>query len=100
MPTAADLHAIADLRAAGNADLRDDGAMAADLNVVADLYTVVDLGAFTDHRIVHGATVDRGVGADLDIITDDHPADLDDLDHAARTRRITETIGRCGRRCG
>ncbi len=66
--------------------------MAADANVVANLDLIVDLGAFADHRVIHGAAIDRGVRADLDIVLDDDTANLDDLQHAAWTGGITETV--------
>ena len=45
-------------------------------HVVADLDEIVDLGALADHGVADGAAVDGRVGADLDIILDDDPADL------------------------
>ena len=42
-------------------------------------HKVVDLGAFADHRIAQRATINCRVGADLDIVLDDHPAELRDL---------------------
>ena len=44
------------------------------------------LSSFTpsaDHGVVEGAAVDRGVGADFDIVADDDAANLRDLDPAA-----------------
>src|SRR4051812_7715228 len=41
-------HEILEHRAAGNADLRDDDAVASHGHVVADLHEIVDLGAFAD----------------------------------------------------
>src|SRR3546814_13188334 len=85
-------HAIADPGGAGDPDARDNAAMAADAHVVADLDLVIDLGAFAYHRVIHGAAIDGRIGADLDIVLDDHPADLDDFQHARGTRRIAEAI--------
>ena len=53
-----------------------DYAIAADADVMGDLHEIVDLGALADDRIGHGAAIDGGVGADLDIVLDDDPADL------------------------
>jgi hypothetical protein len=43
-------------------------------DVVADLDEVIDLGAFTDHRVARRASVDTGSGADLHIVLNDHTA--------------------------
>ena len=44
-----------------------------------DLHEVVDLRAGLDARLPHRRPVDRGVGADLDVVFDDDAADLRDL---------------------
>ena len=56
--------------------LRHDDAMAPDRHVVADLDQIVDLGALADHGVADRAAVDGGAGADLDVVLDDDPADL------------------------
>ena len=90
---ATDHDAIADARAAGNADLRGDPAMPPYADIVPDLNEIIDLGTFADDGIVHGTPVDRRVRADLHMVLQDDAADLNDLDHAAaRTRRIAETV--------
>src|SRR6516164_9078067 len=58
------------------ADLRDDHAMPADVDVVSDLNEIVDLGAFPDDRVAGCTAVDRRVGADLDVILDNRSACL------------------------
>ena len=79
---------LADHKMIGNADLSgqrgevaivtlpdmptcNDQAMPANGNVVSDLHEVVDLGALADDGIAGGAAVDRGIGANLDLILDD-----------------------------
>ena len=57
-------------------DKAGDHAVAADAHVVRDLDQIVDLGVFADNRVGHGATVDGGIGADLDIVLDNDAADL------------------------
>jgi hypothetical protein len=61
------------------------------------------------HGVVERATVDAGVGADLDVVADAHRAELLDLLPAALGRREAEAVGpdhragcaRCrARRCG
>src|SRR5687768_16732876 len=89
---AADRHEIAEPRRSGDADLRDDHAMPADLDVVADLHLVIDLRPLADHRVAVSAAIDRGVRADLDVVLDDDAADLSDLRVAARPHRKPETI--------
>ena len=65
---------------------------ATDADVVADLHLIIDLGAFADDGVVHGAAIDGRIGADLDIVLDDDATDLHDLDHAARAWRITKAV--------
>ena len=53
--------------------------MPPDADIVANLHQVVDLGALADHGVAHGAAVDRGAGADFDVVLDDDAADLRNL---------------------
>src|SRR5918996_545040 len=76
---AADRYVAADVGAAGDADAARDRAVRADAHVVANLDLVVELDALLDHRVVERAAVDRGVGADLDVVADAHAPDLRDL---------------------
>jgi hypothetical protein len=48
----------------------------ADDDVVADLDEVVDFGAFADDGFAETGAVERGVGADLDVVVDHDAADL------------------------
>ena len=50
------------------------------LAVVGDLHQVVDLGAGADARGLEGAAIDRGAGADLDVVADLDVAQLRHLD--------------------
>src|SRR5436309_825739 len=81
---------VAYRNASGDTHLPGDQAMAPDDGVVADLHLIVDLGSLADHGIAVAAAVDGGVGADLDIVLDDHPPDLHDLGVAGGTRHKTE----------
>src|SRR6202021_1562905 len=54
-------------------------AMPADHDVVADLAEIIDLGGFADHGVADAAAIDRGAGADFDIVLDDHAAGLRNL---------------------
>ena len=58
-----------------------------DLHIVADLHQIIDLGALADHRVAQRAAVDRGAGADLDIVLNDDPAQLRNFDMAGRAKR-------------
>src|SRR5258708_13353444 len=71
--------AVADHRAAGDADLAADDAAAAEAHVVADMDEIIEHRAGTDHRIAGGAAVDRAIGAQLDVVLDD---DAPELQHA------------------
>ena len=77
---------------AGNAGLRDDDAMAADDDIMADLNQIVDLGAFADNGVAIGAAIDGGAGADLDIVLQNHAADLRHFEMSARAHGEAEAI--------
>jgi hypothetical protein len=70
---------VADARRPGNPHLGHDQAQLPDLHVVRHLHEVVDLGAGADHGVIDAATIDGGVGADLDVVVDDATADVRDL---------------------
>ena len=48
--------------------------------------------ALADDRVAIAAPVDRGVGADLDVVLDDDTPDLGDLHVAGRARDIAEAV--------
>ena len=64
-------HVVLDHAAPGNADLRREQDTAANRHAVADLHEVVDLRAGTNTGLADRGAIDRGVGADLDIVLDD-----------------------------
>src|SRR5919201_2096195 len=66
-------------RAAGDADLRDQDRVLADLHVVTELHEIVDLGPAADDRIAECRAVDRAVRTDLDVVLDDDAARLRNL---------------------
>src|SRR5690242_2397165 len=51
--------------------LRHDETSPPDAHVVRDVDEVVDLRSRTDHRVVDAAAIDRRVGADLHVVTND-----------------------------
>src|SRR6202165_5350403 len=77
---AADHAALADRGAAGHADAGGAGTMSADAHVVSDLDEVVELHTLLDHGVVDGAAIDGGVGADFNIRSNAHPAQLRNLE--------------------
>src|SRR5439155_9777140 len=82
---------IANLCAAGNPNLSGHDATPAKNDIVPDLHQIIDHRARTDHGVVSGAAIDRRVGADIDIIADDHPPELRDLDRPPGVRREPES---------
>ena len=48
--------------------------MPANADIVAYLDQVVDLGALADHGVADRTAIDRGAGADLDIVLNDDAA--------------------------
>ena len=62
--------------AARNARLSDQHAASSQGHVVPDLHEIINLRPGTDDGIRPGAAVDGAVGADLDVVLDDHPAEL------------------------
>src|SRR5205809_927730 len=83
----------ADARAACDGYTPGHRGMGTDVHVVADLDLVVELDAVLDHRVVERAAVDRGVGADLDVVTYHGAPGLRNLDPASGIRRHAETVG-------
>src|ERR1700677_2403333 len=79
-------------RGARNSNLRHDDAGSAYLHVVPDLHEVVDPSAGADDRVFQGATIDGGVGADLDIVLDQDAAELGDALEAVQCWREAEAF--------
>ena len=67
---------VADLGAAGDADLRAEEIVLADLDIMSQMAKVIDLGAAADDGVIHRTVVDGGAGADLDVVSDDSTAEL------------------------
>ena len=97
VPDDADLpgehHVIADPRRAGDADLRAEDASSRPISTLCAIMTRLSiLRAAADPGHAGRGAVDRGVGADLDVVLDHHAADLRDLAVAAAVRRETEAV--------
>src|SRR3981081_276833 len=90
---ASDRAVRSDARAARDRRTSGHRGMRADAHVVADLDLVVELDAVLDHGDDDRAAVDRGVGADLDVVAYDGATRLRDLDPASRVGRHAETVG-------
>src|SRR3990170_6028443 len=88
----ADDHAVADGDGAGDAGLGGDDAMAADAHVVGHMDEVVEFGAAPDPSFVQRAAVDGGVGADFNVVLDDHRAALGKLLVAILHPHVAEAI--------
>src|SRR5205814_7861914 len=81
---------VAKLRAAGYPDLTGQDATPAKHDIVPDLDQIIDHCARPDHGIAPGATVDCRVGADIDIVADDDPPELGDLNRPFPVWRKTK----------
>src|SRR5690606_38058379 len=87
---AGDHTTLPDRRAAGDARSSRHRRVRPDAHVVGDLHEVVDLHAVLDDGVVDRAPVDRRVRADLDVVADDHRAELRHLDPAAVRETLRE----------
>src|SRR2546427_4864622 len=88
----AEHHARAERRAARETDLGGDQAVGADAAAVAHHHEVVDLGPMADDRRTECRAIHGRVGADLDVVLDDHAAHLWDLPVSIRERQEPEPI--------
>src|SRR5439155_22013443 len=61
-------HMMAQYARAGDASLRRNHCMRADLHVVADVHQVIELHTFCNARVVERTTIDCGVRAYLNIV--------------------------------
>src|SRR5215831_5420766 len=66
--------------------------MPANADIVAYLHQVVDLGSLANYRVANCAAVNRCACADLDVILNDHPADLRNLEVSLTAHHVTEAI--------
>src|SRR5689334_15620055 len=76
-------HIVTDGQAAREPDLSRQKAMPANDHIVADLDLIVDFGTLADDRVAQAAAVDGGARPDLNVVLDQHPAGLWDLEMAA-----------------
>ena len=83
---------IPELCAPGTSRLGNKDATPTEHDVVTDLHQIINHRTRADDRIRPGTAIDRGVGADFDIIADNHTPQLRDLDMAARARGKAEAV--------
>ncbi len=91
--TTADCAVPADARATGDAHATCDRGVITDNDVMCDMHEIINLHPITDNGIVECSAINRGVRADLDVIANDHGADLFHLDPCSAIQRKAETIG-------
>src|SRR5258708_7903697 len=94
MPGQANLSAqndiVAQLGAAGDAGLRNHQAMLAESHVVRNLDEVVYFGTLPNQGRSERAAVNGHVGTNLDVVLDDHVANLGDLYMNSTVLNVTE----------
>src|SRR5262245_9123224 len=83
--------AVTDPRAPGDAHLRHHEAVPAQSDVVPHLHQVVDPRPVPNHGVVHAATIDAGVGADIHVIPDDAAPSMRQPFVAAGAGRVAKT---------
>src|SRR5262245_56981092 len=66
--------------------------MPANADIVAYLHQVVDLGPLADYRVTDCAAVNRRAGAYLDIVLNNHAADLGNLEVSLTAHHVTEAV--------
>src|SRR6185369_16520360 len=86
-------HVIAQAGAAGNPGLGNDQAMFAQRNVVPNLNQVIDFRPAADDGRAERPAIDGDVRPDLDVVADDHIADLRHLAVGACVEHVPETVG-------
>ncbi|HEX6104313.1 MAG TPA: hypothetical protein VFZ26_01935 [Gemmatimonadales bacterium] len=84
--------AVAHPHAAGHPDTRHQQTALPDPDVVADLHQVVQFGSPADHSVVYTPAVHAGVGADLDLVLQDAPADVGDPPVSFPIGKIPEAV--------
>ena len=77
--SAGDHAAFTDVRAARDATESRHRGMCANTHVMTDLNQIIEDDAVFDHRIFDRASIDRRIGADTHIITDNNRAELRNL---------------------
>ena len=79
LPT--DEHVVSDSDGAGESALCGDDGCLTDLDIVTDVNLRIELAPTSQSCGLQGAGVNRGKGADLDVVFDDEAAELGHADH-------------------
>ncbi len=85
-------HKVAKLNAARQTHFRREYAMPANEGVVPNMNEIINLGAFTDHRIGQSAPIDAGIRPNLDVVLNDDTTKLRDFEVPARSADIAKTV--------
>ena len=83
---------VAELGRPCNSCLGDDDAVAANNHVVGDLNKVIDLRSFTDFCVHEEAPIDCRVGTKFDTISNNHSANLRDLEMPFRAHDVAKAV--------
>src|SRR6266581_2532220 len=83
---------VLDRGATRDSDLGGEQTVTSDRHVVRDLHQIVDLASLPDHGVPDGPAVDRGIGANFDVVLDDDAPDLRNLVGSARAAHIAKAI--------
>ena len=86
-------HMVADDGTSGNSGHAGNDTMLAKLDIMAHLDQIVNLRAASHHRTAERRPVNGRIRPNLDIVADDHRADLRDLLVAAGHKLIAKAIG-------
>src|SRR2546430_15926594 len=76
----------------GNPSLCGNHRVRSNLHVVSDMYQIIDFDAFGNTRIVQRAAIDRGVRADLHVVTYFYDTSLRKFPVPAFAKRVAETV--------
>src|SRR5882724_7701791 len=75
-----------------DSDLAGEQTVTSDRHVVRDLHQIVDLASLPDHGVPDGPAVNARIGADFDVVLDDHTSNLGNLVGSARASHIAKAI--------
>ncbi len=89
---ACDYDEITEHRRTSNRGMGNYDAMTADDDVVPQLYEIINFRALADDSIVKSAAVDGSVGADFDVVLNDHATDLRHFEVTLRPHREAESV--------
>src|SRR5690606_10692138 len=77
---------------ARDAAMRGNDTKTADPHVVRNLDKIIDLGTFTDNGVIQRTAIHRCIGANLDIVLNNDPAELGNFFQTRRAWNVAEPI--------